>query len=158
MSIEEVAFRNLKMLIDKNQVSLVKELNQILQTTKSHEVRDSVAKILYCIKHKTSLRAFINAIKNPLSKNHRGYLVLCCEAFDCSNHLLFFIDLTISDNYYTASNALLVIKEMKGPFKAAHYKKAIDKLSFFLDRNKDDEREVMIRDLMDFLVKVQINL
>lgn len=153
MNIEEVAFYELKFLIDKNEVSLVKELNALLQNTKNHEIRDSVAKILYCIGHKTSLKAFINAIKSPYSENHRGYLVLCCESFECSAYLLFFIELVLSENYYTTSNAILVIKEMKGPFKEGHYQRAINQLQSFLDDNKGDEREDMVKDLYDFLMK-----
>ncbi|RZK39953.1 MAG: hypothetical protein EOO90_16955 [Pedobacter sp.] len=155
LSVEEVAFFELKDLARRKKISLIRELNSLLQTTKSHEIRDGVAKILYCIGDQSSLKSFINAIKSPFSKNHRGYLVLCCEAFDCSAFLLFFIELVLSENYYTTSNVMLVIKEMKGRFKKNQYEKAIDKLSLFLNNNKNDEREDIIRDLLDFLVEKQ---
>ena len=153
MSIEEVAFHNLKTLVNKKKISLVHELNEIVETTKNHEVRDSVAKILYCIRHKTSLKAYINAIKNPMSRNHRGYLVLCCAAYDCSPFLSFFIDLVLVENYYTTSNALLVIKEMNGPFNFSQYKNSINKLSMYLQENKHNERSEIVADLLNFMLQ-----
>jgi len=152
MSIEEMAFSNIKWLISKNKISIFKELNSLLQNTKNHEVRNTTAKILFSLEHKTSLKAFINAIKQPRTKNNRGYLVLCCAAFDCSSYLLVFIDLVLTDAYYTTTNAIMIIEEMKGPFKTSHYNKAINKMNIFLEKNRDDEKFYLVKDLLKFLL------
>ena len=154
MSDEALALYYLNLLNSKSKINLLNQLHDILVNTKNHYERDIVAQVLFCLKNQTSLNKFITAIKNQNTENYRGYLVLCCDAFECSKKLLFFTKLVLKENQYTTQNAVYVIKNIKIPFPKSQYFVALKLLKNHIDMF-DDERINIVKDLFRYLKRFE---
>ena len=126
----------------------VVNLVDLLSTSENRELRTEAYRML---KSKAGFDFLMEAIQDPKNKKDKGRLIAACweAGLDCSDHLLFFIDLALENDYLISLEALTVIESMEGPFKSGELKKGIDKLNS--QQEKSGVPNELIEQVLDYL-------
>lgn len=125
----------------------VSNLIHLLTDSTNKENRVEVLKIL---KEASGIELLIETIASPEAKNVKAALVAACwEAnIDCSNYLSFFVRLALEEEYLVAMEAITVIENMSGNFKADEISECRMKLHGTLSKmNAEDPRIELLKDL-----------
>jgi hypothetical protein len=86
------------------------------------------------------------------SKQNINVLLAACweSEINFSEHLVFFVNHALSDDYLISLEAITVIDTMEGPFDEQQVKDSITKVKTAMS-NRTDERAVLLNDLRDTL-------
>ena len=106
----------------------VSNLIVLLDLNPNLEVKHIIAHLLHDIGDPKSVEPLIKEIRKSSNENYRGPFVYACEAFDCSEHLEFFVELVIEDSYEVAMTAVMVIENMQLKFSDKLLRRVISKL------------------------------
>ena len=95
---------------------LVGEMIELLHDTKHSEIKKNVYNLLSELKDTASVHVLIAAIKNEKYSKERAELIACCwqNGLSYNEHLPFFIDLVIREEFKIAFEAFTVIENMYG--------------------------------------------
>lgn len=125
--------------------AILEILLNVLISTDRPAVYSAIANVLKDVKDKSALEPILNTISNPESKNHRAMLVsMIWEAgLESDEHLLYFTDLAIKDNYTVCLEALTVIENMEGKFPSADLDEAIERVCSAIANTKSDKTDLL---------------
>jgi hypothetical protein len=95
---------------------LLGEMIELLHDTENPEIKKSLLNLLSELKDKESVNVLIAAIKNEKYSKECKDLVACCwqNGLIYNEHLPFFIDLVINEEFLVAFEAFTVIENMYG--------------------------------------------
>ncbi len=90
----------------------------------------------------------ISAINSPKAKKNKHHLIAACweSEINFSNHLDFFVELALNDDYFISLEAITVIENMEGPFKPEAIKEGIKKVKA-KQKTITTEKAVLLNDL-----------
>ncbi len=121
----------------------------LLTDPKNKDVKEEA---LLTLKKEKGAHLLINAINSKKAKDKKHILVAACweSEINFSEHIAFFIELALSDDYLVSLEAITVIENMEGPFNAEAVKTGIQKVKE-AQKNTSSERLVLLNDLADTL-------
>lgn len=95
---------------------LLGEIIELFHNTEHPEIKKSLLNLMSELKDKESVNVLIAAIKNEKYSKDRAALVACCwqNGLIYNEHLAYFIDLVIHEEFLIAFEAFTVIENMYG--------------------------------------------
>jgi hypothetical protein len=132
-------------------------LIEALHQAKEAEVKSVIILIMSNLKNERSVGCLIEAIGNPRYKSELKTLLTCCweNGLDYSNHLSFFVDLLIKNDFEIAFEAYTVILNLVTGINHSVTDAEIDKLGKAV-LVVDEQKKVLLLDVIDFLPSIAV--
>lgn len=125
----------------------VSNLISLLTSTENREFKNDALKI---IKEKKGLDVLMSAISRT-KKNKHVLIAACWEAdIDASEHLDFFLNIALKEDYLSTLEAITVIENMEGSFSTEQIKKAIAEVRMVNTSESSDKHPLLV-DLISIL-------
>lgn len=148
--LNEEQYRTIFVKADENEDALNDSSSALISLLTDPTNKEFKEDGLILLKKEKAGHLLINAIKQ--AKEHQHVLVAACweSEINFSEHLTFFVELVMDNNYLVAIEAMTVIENMEGPFDQNQIKESILKLKEF-KKSLSNEKLVLVNDLLDFL-------
>jgi hypothetical protein len=106
---------------------------------------------------KQAVPMLIEAIKSDTSSENRHLVIAACwEAeLNFSNYLKFFTEVTVTEDYLSAIEAMTVIENMAGPFKKNEVQESTRIIEAFLSKG-NSEKATLLKELLIILQSLPI--
>ncbi len=134
------------------EIETIYELLKIFEATDNYILIDKLALFLSDTGRAIILEPLIRKLNKIKQSNHTSTLIYVCSEYDCSEYILFFIDLLISNDYHTMIEAMSVLESIKNPIKLADkiiaHKKLTDAL---IGLNEAEENYTYINDALELI-------
>jgi hypothetical protein len=149
---EDVILHTLKELRKSGTNDLLPAIIDLLQTSRNHEIQSEVISFLNDLKNQSSVDIFIDNLNSHRGRHYFAKLVGACwqNGLDYSDHLEFFIDIVINEDYVSAMEAFTVIESNITRLEAAKREKLAEKI----ERSQDKvtrEKEPLVEELIGIM-------
>lgn len=149
---ETIVLETLKEISFNGKTHYIPVMIELLHSTNSSEVKNSIIKILSELKLTNAVPVLIDAIKDPKFKNEQEILVRICweNGLNFSPYLSTFVDLAIHGDYMTSFEAITVIENSDGKIS----EEEVQLLTSTIERSMDKigaERKVLLTNIINFL-------
>jgi hypothetical protein len=130
----------------------ISNLVQLLTAPANKDIRHDVLNMLRS-NSATAIPMVVEAIKSRKGEENKASLVAACweSGLNFSNHLLFFTELAVNEDFLVAIEAVTVIGEMQGPFDAAQAEQSVALVKSFLTKGSSDKTGL----LSDLLITLE---
>ncbi len=134
------------------------EQDQILSfftSSKSFKLLDAIALFLSDSIQDKSLNAIIEVVKRLRGSKHSSTLIFACSEFDCTKYVDLFIDIMIMEDDHSTLEAAGVIEEMKGPISDEVYNEIKNKITYFIDNNRNSVKRDILEESLRKLSRLK---
>ena len=138
---------------EEEAVSATDKINTVIELLSSKETKDLKHDTLKILKEANGLDLLLKAISKTKNQLVKQYLVAACwEAdLDCSQHLSYFVDLALNNDFNVTMEATTVIQEMQAPFDAEELKKNIAKIEEGMKTYAKEDKGALLDQLLNIL-------
>ena len=127
---EATSLKAIKQLKEDGNEDVLVPLFDLLVNTGSEVIKEEILTLLNNVKNKNAVNIYVNAISNPKYSIYKPVLIAACweNGLDYSNHLSFFVEQVINEDYLVGIEAITVIETFNPPFNSEEISLNIDKL------------------------------
>lgn len=149
---DDVILQSLKELRNSGNNDLLPFIIDLLQSSRNKEIQSEVISLLNDLKNQSSVAIFVDNLKTHRGKHYFAKLVSACwqNGLDYSDHIQFFIDVVIKDDYTSAIEAFTVVESNITRLEAAEREKLAEKI----DQTKGNvsrEKGPLVEELIDVI-------
>ena len=158
-NIQSLRSGNKKVIIDtisdirkRGKISILPELFELMVITEDQEVMEAAVSLLNDLKKKEVIQVIIDAISDKNYLAIRKDLVASCwqSGLDYHEHIMVFINVTLTGDYASALEAYTVIEDCIGEIKDAERARCAKKLNKGLEKTPD-EKLPLIKELISMV-------
>jgi len=142
----EVVLDTLDLIKKEGNVELIGPMVNLMNETDNQEVINAVAEVLRNIKDSNAVPKLLEALENPNSFGNRSVLVAACweSGLNFDEHLSFFVDLAIRDNYLVCLECLTLIENMGNEISERELLTNLAKIKQNIEPGEDKKDELLV--------------
>ncbi|MBT3385544.1 MAG: hypothetical protein HN778_00290 [Prolixibacteraceae bacterium] len=142
----------LQKIKEKGNKTYLPVLFDLLITNPEEEIEREIKKILGTVKDKETVPGFITALENKKYKTIQKTILIACwqNGMDFSDHLPFFVNLVINEDWKIAFEAFTVIENMEY-FPGKEVRKQVSDLINKALENASDQKKYFLEEIMTLI-------